>query len=220
MTELEAIQARHAVRNYLDQPIEKNVISALKQEIDQCNQKQNLHFQLIINEEDAFKSLIPAFGRFKNVKNYIALVAQKQENCYETCGYYGAHIMIKAQQLGLNSCWVISSYNKKKCTAAIASDEELVSVIAIGYGTTSGTPHKSKSLESLCKPSHEEWFMKGMTAAMLAPTGLNRQNFMIEASGNTVSARATDDSAMSRIDLGIVKYHFEIGAGKDNFCYI
>ena len=60
MTELEAIQTRHAVRSYLDKPLEQNVITKLQEEINQCNQKQNLHFQLIINEENAFKSLIPA----------------------------------------------------------------------------------------------------------------------------------------------------------------
>ena len=56
-----------------------------------------------------------------------------------------------------------------------------------------------------------------MNAAVLAPTGLNRQNFFIEANGNTVSIRPKDNRPMSQINTGIVKYHFEIGAGRENF---
>ncbi|MEG0091920.1 MAG: nitroreductase family protein, partial [Oscillospiraceae bacterium] len=153
-------------------------------------------------------------------KNYIALVVKKQGDFYVDCGYYGAHLMIKAGQAGLNSCWVTNTYNAKKCLVSLAPDEELVGVIAIGYGTTDGTQHKSKSMDSLCKPSSDKWFIDGMNAAVLAPTGLNKQNFFIEPNGNTVSIHTKDNSSMSQIDTGIVKYHFEIGAGKESFSWI
>lgn len=217
MTELEAIRARHAVRNYTTKPLSPAIIDGLKEEIEQCNQLGQLHIQLVTENEDAFKSFIPLFGRFKNVKNYIALAAKKQGNFYVDCGYYGAYLMIKAQQAGLNSCWVTNTYNAKKCQVSLAPNEELVSVIAIGYGTTDGRQHKSKSMESLCKPCSDKWFINGMNAAILAPTGLNKQNFFIETNGNTVSIRTKDNSPMSKIDTGIVKYHFEIGARKENF---
>lgn len=217
MTELEAIRARHAVRNYTTKPLSPTMIDKLNEEIEQCNRLGQLHIQLVTENEEAFKSFIPLFGRFKNVKNYIALVAKKQGNFYVECGYYGARLMIKAQQVGLNSCWVTNTYNAKKCHASLAPNEELVGVIVIGYGTTDGRQHKSKSMESLCKSCNEKWFINGMNAAVLAPTGLNKQNFFIKANGNTVSICTKDNSPMSQINTGIVKYHFEIGAGKENF---
>lgn len=220
MTELEAMKARHAVRNYTTQPLLPVIIDELKKEIEQCNQLGRLHIQLVTENEDSFKSFIPLFARFKNVRNYIALVAKKQKNHYEACGYFGAHLMIKAMQAGLNSCYVTNSYNAKKCPFSLAPDEELVGVIAIGYGTTNGTQHKSKSMESLCKPCKDKWFIDGMNAAILAPTGFNKQNFFIEANGNTVSIRSKNNSPISQIDIGIVKYHFEIGAGKENFTWV
>ena len=66
--------------------------------------------------------------------------------------------MVKAQQAGLNSRWVTNTYNAKKCPVTLAPDEELVGVIAIGYGTTDGTQHKSKNMERLCKPFIDKWF--------------------------------------------------------------
>lgn len=217
MTELEAIRARHAVRNYTTKPLPPAIIDGLKEEIEQCNRLGKLHIQLVTENEGAFKCLIPLFGRFKNVKNYIALAAEKQGGFYEECGYYGARLMIKAQQAGLNSCWVTNTYNAKKCPVSLAANEELTGVIVIGYGADDGKQHKSKSMERLCKPCSDEWFINGMNAAVLAPTGLNKQNFFIEADGNTVSICTKDNSPMSQIDSGIVKYHFEIGAGKENF---
>lgn len=217
MTELEAIKARHAVRNYTAKPLPPAIIDELKKEINQCNQLGQLHIQLVTENEGVFKSFIPILGRFKNVKNYIALVTKKQGNFYVECGYYGAYLMIKAQQAGLNSCFVTNTYNAKKCQISLASNEKLVGVIAIGYGTTNGTQHKSKSIENLCNLCHDKWFINGMNAAVLAPTGLNKQNFFIETNRNTVSICTNDNSPMSQINTGIVKYHFEIGAGKENF---
>ncbi len=219
MTELETIKARHAVRSYSTKAIAPAVIDELRKEIEHCNQLGQLHIQLITENEDAFSSIIPLFGRFKNVRNYFALVAKTQGDFYTRCGYYGARLMIKAQQAGLNSCFVTSSYHSKKCAVSLKSDEKLVGVIAIGYGTTNGTQHKSKSMDNLCKSCKETWFLNGMNAAILAPTGLNKQNFFIEATGNTVSIHTKDNLPMSLIDMGIVKYHFETGAGAENFSF-
>lgn len=217
MTELEAMKARHAVRNYTAKPLSPAIIDGLEEEIEQCNRLGQLHIQLVTENEGAFKSFIPLLGRFKNVKNYIALAGKKQSGFYEACGYFGARLMIKAQQAGLNSCFVTNTYNAKECQVSLAPDEVLAGVIAIGYGAADGTQHKSKSMERLCKLCSDKWFINGMNAAVLAPTGLNKQNFFIEANRNTVSIRTKDNSPMSQIDTGIVKYHFEIGAGKGNF---
>ena len=124
MTELEAIRARHAVRNYTTKPLPPAIIDGLKEEIGQCNRLGQLHIQLVTDNEGAFKSFIPLFGRFKNVKNYIALVAKMQGDFYVKSGYFGARLMIKAQQAGLNSCWVTSTNNAKKCQFTLAPDEE------------------------------------------------------------------------------------------------
>lgn len=219
MKDLEAIKDRHSVRNYEDKPIEASLVKKLEQLIGECNAKGNLHMQLITEEAGAFQSLIPAFGRFKGVKNYIALVAEKRPGVREACGYYGEKIVLFAHKNGLHTCWVSGSYNKKKCRAQIGGDEELLCLIAIGYGKNTGKPHKTKSLEQVCSLTSDEWFKQGVHAALLAPTGMNRQDFYFRAEGDKVMATSTTDSPLSEISLGIVKYHFEIGSGKKCFGY-
>ena len=49
---------------------------------------------------------------------------------------------------------------------------------------------------------------------MLAPTAVNQQKFLFTLNGDEVTAKATG-GVYSRIDLGIVKYHFEVGSGRE-----
>ena len=102
--------------------------------------------------------------------------------------------------------------------AKINKDEKLVCVIALGFGETQGVQHKSKdaSKVSNIKDDDPEWFKQGVEMALLAPTAINQQQFYIERDENLVSIDAKI-GFYAKIDLGIVKLHFELGAVKDNF---
>ncbi len=212
---IQAIQNRHAVRDYTDKKIEENVVAELNAEIKACNKESGLHIQLVTEEPDAFSGFMARYGKFSNVNNYIALIGKKGSDLDEKIGYYGERVTLKAQQLGLNTCWVAMSYSKGKSRCVIDKDEKLVCVLSLGYGKTQGVPHKNKPLESLCKVEGEmpDWFKAGMQAALLAPTATNQQKFLITLSGDNVTAEATG-GFYSKVDLGIVKYHFEIGSGQ------
>lgn len=213
MTILEAMQARHAVRSYKDKKIEESVIKELQEEINRCNQEGNLSIQLICNDTNLFKGFIANCVGFRGVSNYIALVGKSNENLEEKAGYYGQRIALKAQQLGLNTCWAASTYKNQKCKASIGKNEKLVCVMAIGYGATQGVPHKSKTIAQLCRAENDmpDWFRNGMKAAALAPTAQNKQDFLIVLNQEKVQFEVKE-SKYSKIDLGIIRYHFETGA--------
>ena len=59
----------------------------------------------------------------------------------------------------------------------------------------------------------------GLEAALLAPTAMNQQKFFFTRQDQNVHVKATG-GFYSQMDLGIVKYHFELGAGKDQFHWI
>lgn len=216
----EAIQCRHSVRRYTDREIAPDVARALQQEIDVCNREAGLHIQLVLEEPEAFGSILAHYGLFRGVRNYIALVGKPAADLHERAGYYGERIVLAAQMLGLNTCWVAATYSKRKNRIRLDADEEVVCVIALGYGATQGRPHRNRPMESLCCVEGEmpDWFRRGMEAAMLAPTAVNRQRFLLTLSGErTVKAEAK--GAWAGVDLGIVKCHFEIGAGTEHFCW-
>lgn len=128
-------------------------------------------------------------------------------------------MVLKAQTMELNTCWVALTFSKVKSAYTQGSGEKLAAVIALGRGATQGIPHKSKPMEDLAKVNGPmpDWFRAGMEAVLLAPTAVNQQKFRFTLNEDgRVSAQATG-GFYSKIDLGIVKYHFELGAGKEHF---
>ena len=208
----------HSVRQYTEQPIDEEVLKTLQMEIETCNQESGLSIQLVLNEPKAFDSFMAHYGKFSGVTNYMALVGKKSNMLDELCGYYGERLVLKAQQLGLNTCWVALTYKKILSAFTVNKGEKLTVVIALGYGKTQGTAHKSKSMEAVSNmtPDSPEWFKKGVEAALLATTAINQQKFSLSYADGKVSARARA-GLYAKMDLGIVKYHFELGAGKTNF---
>lgn len=217
-TELrEAIVARHAVRRYADKPIPKEVRSLLDQEIARCNAESGLSIQALYDDAGTFEGLLPHYGQFRGVRNRLAMVGPEGVDADIACGYYGEQVVLLAQHLGLNSCWVGLTYSKRRVGAQITPGERLRVVVALGYGLAPGKQHRSKPLTALGRVEGggewPDWFRDGVELASLAPTGLNRQNFMFVLDGEEVRTQAGIDK-YSRIDLGIAKFHFEVGAGQ------
>ena len=217
MTFLEAIKVRRSVRAYIDKPIGKEVIKKLDDYIKICNEESGLNIQLVTDEPKAFNCFLSHYGKFKGVKNYIAIVADKSKKTYEKIGYYGEKIVLFLQSLGLNTCWVALTYKKIPSVIKVSKNEKLHVVISLGYGENQGVKRKSKRVKDVSDDcEHPSWFIKGVESSLLAPTAMNQQKFYFKRVGNLVSVKA-GIGFYSKMDLGIVKLHFEIGAGKENF---
>ena len=212
----EAIKSRHSVRQYTNVPIPEETVAELNKLIDACNAESGLHMQLITDDPECFNSFLAHYGSFRNADNYIAIVGpQSLENLDEKAGYYGQKIVLAAQMMGLNTCWVAGTYSRGKCKADREAGEKIVCVIAIGYGETQGNKHKSKPLAKLCTVAEADmpiWFKNGVKAAMMAPTAVNQQKFVISLEGDTPVIKA-GRGPLTMIDLGIVKYNFEAASG-------
>ncbi len=232
MTLLEAIGARHSVRKYKEDPIPDEILDVLRDRVRAINQEAGLHIQLVTDEPKAFggfksTSGLLSYGAFSGVKNYFIMAGEKGNDLDEKIGYYGEQLVLLAQTLGLNTCWAGVSYSKIPGTYVLEDDEKIALYIALGYGQTQGKAHKVKPAKEISNASDltPKWFNRGVEAALLAPTAVNQQKFYIEFLGFRDYSRVPKVTARpafsmvgySKIDLGIVKYHFELGAGKENF---
>lgn len=208
---LEIMKARHSVRQYKDQAIESSKRAEIDALVEAVNAESKLSVQVFYDEPKCFDSFMAHYGKFENVSNYIAIVGNKNEQ--EKAGYYGEKIVLKCQELGLNTCWVAMTHGKSK--AQIKRGQKLLIIISLGYGKTQGVPHKGKSIAELGKADQSaEWFDKGMEAVSLAPTAVNQQKFFFELKDGIVTAKNLG-SFYSQIDLGIAKYHFEAVTGHE-----
>jgi hypothetical protein len=221
---LEIMKERHSVRAYTEKKIEGEILEKLQNKLEEFNKESGLNMQLILNEPKAFDSFMAHYGKFEGVKNYIAIIGNKDSSLAEKAGYYGEQLVLFAQSLGLNTCWVALTFKKIKDAYKINKNEKMQLVIAIGYGFTQGVTHKIKTFEQVTNIKGEapQWFIDGVNAALLAPTAVNQQKFKIHYNDGKVKITASK-WPYANVDLGIVKCHFEIGSGRkfndDGFIY-
>ena len=184
-----------------------------KAEIDELKRKLEHMNEVFANAQRA------RFGQSSekntNVNNYIILAGKPCDDLPEKCGYYGERLVLEAQAMGLNTCWAALTFHKAKVKKQIPDGEDLVLVIAIGYGAGQGSSHKSRPLESVVETTGElpDWFRAGAQAALLAPTAVNQQKFKMRIEDGEPVIRTAGIGLYTKIDLGIVKYHFELASG-------
>lgn len=217
MTLLEAIDARHSVRAYKSTPIPEEVRSQLDAFTEDCNKEGNLNIFIQYDDPAGFDSRLARYGSFRNVENYIVLAGKKDDSFDFRCGYYGEKIVLLAQQLGLNTCWAALTFNKKKVKEVVAPGDTLCMVIALGYGETQGISRKSKNTEDVVatRGNMPDWFRSGVEAALKAPTAMNQQKFVFGMKNGRPAVRVKGMGPHTKVDLGIVAWHFEIGSGRE-----
>ena len=218
---LEAIRARHSVRKYVEQPIGAAEADRLKAAVERINAESGLDVQLVLEEPRSFSSGVWKYGQFSGVTNYFVMAGPKGKEAEEKVGWYGEELVLLAQTLGLNTCWVGLTYKKVPGTFTLREGDKIHCVIALGYGANQGVQHPLRPVEKFYEAAGEvpEWFLKGMEAAILAPTAVNQQKFkfILHADGSVEAKPLFSVFGYTIIDLGIVKYHFELGAGKEHF---
>lgn len=219
-----AMEQRHSVRQYTEKPLSEDVVIHLQKAIDALNEDHWTDIQLVQDEPRAFDCFTAKYGKFSGVNNYIVLVGPECKELSEILGYAGEKLVLFAQSLGLNTCWVGGTFKMVNRTYRVEIGTKLEAVISIGYGETQGTAHRSVSPEIISKQyaGAPEWFKDGVDASLLAPTALNQQRFRFDLidgnreGGPSVKAH-TKWGPFSKMSLGIAKLHFEIGAGPDSF---
>ena len=220
MTDMEAIQARHAVRQYEAKPLAPQAVSAIKNRIGDINYASGLHLQLVTGEKQAFNGgLMHFYGNFKGVDSYIVVAGGRTKNLEEAAGYYGERLVLDIQKMGLNTCWVGGTYRRMRSAWNLNPDDHVVCVIAVGYGATQGVAVPVKPLKEVTRDADLDrvpaWYLNGVKAAQLAPSSMNQKKYSFCYNSDGTVNIDPGIGVMTKVDMGIAKLHFEIGSGKD-----
>ena len=210
---LDIMRKRHSVRQYKEIKIEEDKRNILDELVNSINKETGLNIQICYDEPEAFNTFMAHYGRFSGVTNYIAIVGKKGED--ELVGYYGETIVLKAQEIGLNTCWVALTYGKGKVKINKNNGEKLHCVISLGYGKNQGAVRKSKSVDDVLELKGEkpEYLDRGVKACLMAPTAINQQKFKIICDNGKVTIKKRGIGFYTDMDLGIIKCHFEMATG-------
>ncbi len=226
-----AIMTRVSRRSYTSELPSIEKVLFLREEIERINKEENLSIQLMIDESNGFGG-IAGYGMFKGVRNYVALIGSARDPFIdEKLGYFGERILLLCETLGLGTCWVGGTFDKKKCRCKVADDEVFRCAIVFGNVKTKTTPrenairngmHKVKKRKAIMDLFYSEeeppnWFIEGMKMVQRAPSARNKMPVFFYYSGGNVTARIKEPTIMNYYDLGIAKLHFEIGAQNGHF---
>ena len=226
----DAINVRTSRRTYLETPIAEDKRKQITAMIAQVNKEGDLKMRLILEEPAAFGKLSKSYGMFKGVRNYILLIGSNDADVKERIGYYGEKLVILATSLGLGTCWVGGTFDRSIGSKYVGQNEFFGGVITIGNVAEDKswkerlisrvTHRKTKSISEMMRVEGEapEWFLEGMRAVQKAPSAVNAQPVMFTYQKGNVLAQVTKENfGYEKLDLGIAKLHFEIGAGGGNW---
>lgn len=230
----EAIQIRHAVRNYDRRPLSASHLEALKQV---CGNLPGLvpGIRVILIEEPGdliFPRLI-----INGAPAYLVMIGDTSwPHVGEGIGYSGEYVVLTAASLGVGTCWVSGTFRPKEIMKKIDflnPTEKIFAVSPLGYpgktgilqtvikkitGSGSRIPlSELLSKDSLPLAEIPYWAKIALEAARLAPSAVNRQpwqftvtNDKIKVSVNNAGKKLND--VTKRLDCGIAMFHLELGA--------
>ena len=227
---IEAIEKRISCRAYTTQQPDAETIGKLEREIAAINDEAGMHFQLYGPREDG-TAINMALNMFAaNPPYYAALVARKDPLEEEKLGFYGERLVLKAETLGLSTCWVAGTFDRASARAELSDDEVLHDVIPLGYAPEkmplkqrtirSAIRGRSKKQEDLYRgpvplSDAPEWIQACIDAVWKGPSAINEQPvvFAQDTLDSPIRAELTRvKSGMEFCDLGIAKYHFQVVA--------
>ncbi len=224
---IKACDKRVSRRTYNNKNIEDSKITSIIDLINEINRDNSLNIQFVRDGKHSLSGFKASYGMISGAKSFVALVANKNIEDYKVrLGYFGEMIVLEAVSLGLSTCWIGGTYNKKECEGLINinDNEELVCVISLGYSDENlsikenlvkRVTKKEKTINEMLVSSDEEipgWVLNGVKYALNAPSALNKKPIIYEYDGGKTEAIISKSNyGYEEVDLGISMLHFKLG---------
>lgn len=241
---IEWIKERISVRTYEEREIEKDDLVKLNQFIDDVNKGMNakVKFSIIQNNSSSDQSQkLGTYGVIKGTNTFITAIMQNDEKDVVELGYYLEKVILYATGLGLGTCWLGGTFNRKDFEnyIALGQDESLAVLIALGYRKDKQsmieTAMRFMAKSNQRKPASDLFFendsehsldlnqvgdyAKVLEMVRIAPSASNKQPWRIVKHNNYYAfyCNRTPGYGIMNYDLqmndiGIAKCHFELSA--------
>lgn len=134
------INQKYSVRDYKEKKVDAKTAKEIRDYANRCPKLvDDIAVDIRFMDNDDVYRQIDGFAGYKgiliNAPHYAILLSEKKEYYIENAGYVGEGICLKAQELGVNSCWITFKDSKTIIHKLnIVTDKEVVGIIALGYG--------------------------------------------------------------------------------------
>ena len=237
----EAVRKRLSVRTYTDQKIEeekKKAIAEFAGSLDNPFGKQvRLHYFDI--EDAGEKQKLGTYGVIRGAKHFIGATIQPESTALFALGYAVEALVLFMTHLGLGTCWLGGTFDRKKFAGAMKIEEGALFPIILPYGYTAEKKHfKEIAMRTIAKAdqrmSWDQLFFlndfhtplskkeaEGLAFPLemvrLGPSASNKQPWRLVAEGGAWHFYEQSAPMYSRafsydiqkIDMGIAAAHFD-----------
>ena len=134
------IKNKYSVRDYKDKKVDAKTAKAIRDYANHCPKLvDDIAVDIRFMDNSAVYRQIDGFAGYKGIlidaPHYAILLSEKKDHYIENAGYVGEGICLKAQELGVNTCWITFKDSKTIIHKLnIVTDKEVVGIIALGYG--------------------------------------------------------------------------------------
>ena len=233
----QAVDARRSRRRFNDKPLKKRHLDRLETVCADFRPFESARAVLVTESpERVFRGAIGPYGKIRGAPAFIAFVGNTRSPVMqEQIGYMGEGIVLEAEALHVNTCWVSGTFRRDATAALLGIDkgEAVLAVTPVGYAiprlsfeekllTGFGRTHRRKPLSDLVigleQSEWPQWIRAALESARLAPSAVNRQpwRFRVERDSITVavhSGKLQREAVQSkRLDCGIAMLHIEVAA--------
>ena len=167
------IKGRRSVRTFTDKKIEDGKTKILTSIMDELS-NENYRF-LIMDLDFSEGTKLGTYGVIKGASTYILGIMKKSfaddKVMASNFGYTFEQIILKSSELGLGTCWMAGTFNKKDVENLIAlnDDEHIVMISPIGYEKSKSTTEKLSRFLAKSdkrKPWDQLFFIENFEKAM------------------------------------------------------
>jgi nitroreductase len=240
----EAVKKRYSVRNYAPQAIEADKNREIELFVDSLDNPfgKEVTFHYLDNRGLADQQKLGTYGVIKGAKRYIGTSIKVEPMALEALGYELETAMLYLAHLGLGTCWLGGTFNRKGFAKAMDIGEDALFPAVTPYGYAAPKMHMTETLMRKMiradqrKPWEQLFFSEDFRTPLtkeaagdlafpldmlrLGPSASNKQPWRVLLKGNTCHFYEYKEPGYSdafpydiqRIDMGIAAAHFDHSA--------
>ncbi len=244
----EAVRKRYSVRNYTDEKIKAEEQSFIRSFVSSLGnpfgQKVNFHYLDKKSTED--EKILGTYGVIKGASQYIGTTIKLEKMALESLGYEMETLILYLASLGIGTCWLGGTFNRKGFAKAMdIGEEEIFPIITpIGYAAEKKHIKEMAMRKMISADKRKKWedlFFKDnfdisldkkeakdlefpLKMLRLAPSASNKQPWRIVIKDDSCHFYEYKEPGYSdrfpydiqRIDMGIAAAHFDLAMKEKN----
>ncbi len=138
-----AVRKRYSVRNYTEQLVEQDTKKAIKSFVESLNNpfEKKVNFHFLDDTEIMSQEHFGTYGVIKGARQYIGTTIKLEPMALEALGYELETCILYLTYLGLGTCWLGGTFNRKGFAKSMNIGESEVFPIVTPYGYAATKKH-------------------------------------------------------------------------------